>query len=278
MEAHSSVRTARLYHRIRDRLRWELREWRAPSRPSFVQDELDAALFDEISWREGERVLDVGCAHGSYMRRLIDRRVDVVGIDLDRTALARAANQCCRVLAASGDRLPFADASFDTVLSHKTMHLFPQPETVVAEFRRVLRPGGRVVFSTSNLASPYARVQAAALRMGRNPNWGKNNRLGVNEWSQLFCDAGMKTAAVYSCNLVWPLVYRVCDRWIVPNEWMRRYTRWVRRTTRMPMQTSRPLGAAMDYIVEIKKQSSSIDNFARREALPVHGIANAITS
>lgn len=278
MEPRSTTKTPRLYGRIRDRLQWEVREWRTPSRPSFVQDELDTALFDEVSWREGERVLDVGCAHGIYMQRLIDRRVNVVGIDLDCRALARAADNACRVVAASGDTIPFADASFDTVLSHKTMHLFPQPDKVVAEFSRILRPGGRVVFSTSNLASPYARVQAAALRTGRNPNWGKNNRLCANEWCGLFRGAGMATTAVYSCNLVWPLVYRVCDKWIVPNEWMRRYTRWVRRTTRLPLRTDHPLGAAMDYVVEITKTPVAPIDARRQDSSRIHGIAKAITS
>lgn len=244
-----------LIHRLLDRARWEWREWRAPSAPSFVQEELDHALLDLVPWRPGERVLDVGCAAGHYLRALRDRGVAPVGLDLDRAALRRAAALGPPVLAASGECLPFADASFDAVLCHKTMHLFPRPDLAAREFARVLRPNGRVIFSTSNRASPYARVAAAAIRSGRHPNWGSANCWSIEDWRRAFAPLGLRVQAIYSCNLVWPLVFRVCDRWIIPNEWMRRYNRGIRRLTRRTLQTPQPLGAAYDYLVVLHTAS-----------------------
>jgi len=245
-----------LLHRLLDRTRWEWREWRSPSAPSFIQEELDHALLNLVPWRPDERVLDVGCAHGRYLRALHERGASPLGLDLDLAALQRAVALGPSVLAASGESLPFADASFDAVLCHKTMYLFPHPDVAAREFARVLRPNGRVVFSTSNHASPYARVSAAAIRAGRHPNWGSANIWSITDWRRAFARLGLRTRAVYSCNLVWPLVFRVGDRWIIPNEWMRRYHRWIRRLTRQPLQTTYPLGAAYDYLVVLQKSPS----------------------
>jgi len=243
-----------LLRRLADRARWEYREWRTPSAPSFIQEELDRALLDEIPWRSGERLLDVGCGPGRYLRAFAERGLDPVGLDLSLEALRQArARHPDRVLAASGDRLPFADASFDAVVCHKTLHLFPTPLRVADEFVRVVRPGGRIVFSTSNPASPYARISTAVLRRLRAPNWGRANRWSVAEWRRAFEQRGLRLAAIYSCNLVWPLVFRIGDLWLLPNEWMRRYNRCVRRAVGLPLRTPRPCGAAMDYVIELRK-------------------------
>ncbi len=242
-----------LCHRIADRARWELQEWRTPSRASFLQEELDRALLEEIRWLSGERVLDVGCAHGEYMKALSQRGARVTGIDISETSLKKARATGGVVAAASGDALPFADASFDTVLCHKAVFLFDSPARLIEEFRRVLRPGGRVVFSGSNTRSPYGLAQRLAIRMTHSANWATANRLSIKGWIAAFAERDMTTRAVYSCNLVWPLVFRLCDRWIIPNEWMRRYNRWVRRASGRPLETRRPLSLAQDYVVEAVK-------------------------
>ncbi|MBN2563480.1 MAG: class I SAM-dependent methyltransferase [Phycisphaerae bacterium] len=242
-----------LCHRIADRARWEWREWKNPSAPSFLQEELDHALLDQVHWRPREKVLDVGCAHGHYLRALDARGASPTGIDISLQALHKAKASNHIVVTASGLALPFADESFDTVLCHKTMHLFPRPKTVAKEFNRILRPGGRVVFSTSNPASPYARIARAATRNGRNPNWRSENHWSAADWCRAFAGCGLRTRSIYSCNLVWPWVFRACDRWIVPNEWMRRYNRWIRRIANTPLRTNHPHGAAMDYVLELAK-------------------------
>ena len=266
----------RVYRRIVDRLRWELKEWRQPSRPSFVQEELDQALLDEIDWDVNERVLDVGCAHGDYMRAICDRGARPVGLDLNLSSLLRAKSTGRPVVGASGLQLPFAAGSFDTVLCHKTLHLFPRPLDAVLEFDRVLRPGGRVVFSGSNTQSPYSRV-AAAIQARRFENWGFSNRWPPTQWCRAFAKRGFKTRAIYSCNLAWPLVYRVCDRWLIPNEWMRRYVKWIRRVTHTPLRTGHPLGAAMDYVVEIVKPGVACPESKARTQRPSRNRENAYT-
>lgn len=244
-----------LLRRVADRARWEWNELRAPSRETFIQEELDHALLDEVVWRAGERVLDVGCARGRYMTAVARKGACPLGVDISPQLVAESRTAGHQALVASGERLPVGDATIDTVLCHKTLYLFRQPRAAVREFGRILKPGGRVIFSTSNQASPYSRVQAAKLAGNSLPNWIGGNRWSVTDWCSEFADAGMVTRSIYSCNLIWPLVYRVCDRWLIPNEWMRRYNRWVRRMTGIPLKTTHALGAAQDYLVEVVKRN-----------------------
>ncbi|MFQ5411546.1 MAG: methyltransferase domain-containing protein [Phycisphaerae bacterium] len=242
-----------ILHRITDRARGELREWRRPSRPAFLQEELDHVLLEQIPWHADERVLDVGCAHGVYMNALKRLGARITGIDISLDSLPRARAAGHAVAAASGSSLPFADAAFDTLLCHKTMYLFNTPDRAIREFSRVLRPGGRIVFSGSNTRSPYARIQRLAIGLTANRNWAFGNRLSATDWIRAFTRHGLRARSVYSCNLVWPLVFRVFDRWLIPNEWMRRYSRGMRRLSRIPLRAERPHPLAQDFVVEIVK-------------------------
>ncbi len=260
-----------LLRRISDRLRWELREWRTPSRPAFIHEELDEAVLEGVGWPADGRILDVGCAHGDYMQALARRGLSVFGIDINRPALRVAVTGGNRVADADAMRLPFADETFDGLLCHKTLYLFTDMPAAAAELARVIRPGGRLVFSTSNPASPYARVQHLATAGGRNCNWRMSNSWSVPQWCRAFAAHGLTLAAVYSCNLVWPVVFRICDRWLIPNEWMRRYNRWVRRVSRVPIRGDHPLGAAMDYVVEMVKQPTHC--LCKSDLLPGAGVS-----
>ena len=254
MASASIFKLTALPARVASRLQWEYREWRTPSRASFLQEELDHAMLDAVAWTPGERVLDVGCGTGIYSRKLIEKQLNITGLDMSSELLARAAANGLPLLQASGEQLPVANESFDTIFCHKTAYLFAQPNMALAEFHRVLRPGGRVLLSTSRTRSPYALAQAAAIRLSRNRDWGFNNRLGPGAWMTLATAAGFDVRTVYSCNLVGPIVFRVCDRWIVPNEWMRRFNRVLRRGTGWPLAGTRPRLLAQDFVLELVRR------------------------
>lgn len=101
---------------------------------------------------EGD-VLELGVGSGLNLAFYDPARVRrVVAIDpsaplLDRAReRARAAEVPVEILAASAERLPFDDASFDTVVSTYTLCSVGSPPEALREARRVLRPGGRLVF------------------------------------------------------------------------------------------------------------------------------------
>jgi ubiquinone/menaquinone biosynthesis C-methylase UbiE len=67
---------------------------------------------------------------------------------------------------AEAESLPFADASFDLVLGHAVLHHLPDLPRAFSEFRRVLRPGGRILFAgePSRVGDRIARVPKLAAR------------------------------------------------------------------------------------------------------------------
>lgn len=99
---------------------------------------------------EDRRVLDAGCGVGTYVtafRRFTDA---VYGIDLDPAKIAPVAEHLPNLQVASVEAIPFADGSFDVVLSHEVIEHVTDDRAAVAEAVRVLGPGGRLVIYAPN--------------------------------------------------------------------------------------------------------------------------------
>lgn len=95
-------------------------------------------------------VLDLACGDG-YLLELLARRkqagLSLLGLDMSEHELAAARarlNGAATLIQGRAQSLPFGDASVDVVLSHLALMLMDDVETVLAEVRRVLKPGGRV--------------------------------------------------------------------------------------------------------------------------------------
>jgi len=70
----------------------------------------------------------------------------------------RARRHDAEVVRAGAERLPFPDASFDAVVSTMVLCTVPDPDAAIAEIRRVLRPGGRLLFIEHVRAEPEDRL------------------------------------------------------------------------------------------------------------------------
>ncbi|HYU59188.1 MAG TPA: methyltransferase domain-containing protein [Solirubrobacterales bacterium] len=112
------------------------------------------------------RTLDLGCGVGHSYALLAPRTT--VGVDIDADALS---SQDRETHVADMRALPFADASFDSVLAVQSLEHAPDPDRVLAEARRVLAPGGVAVFVTPNrltfarpdeIIDPYHFVEFSA--------------------------------------------------------------------------------------------------------------------
>jgi SAM-dependent methyltransferase len=104
--------------------------------------------------------LDVGCGTGALAERLAERGYEMVGIDPSDGMLEILRARCPAVQAiqASGTALPFADDSFDLVLTVATLHHVADPDAVsqtLAEMVRVSKPGGRILIWDHNPRNPY---------------------------------------------------------------------------------------------------------------------------
>ena len=91
------------------------------------------------------RVLDLGAGIGHSYELLAPR--ESVAVDLDPDALEGQARE---TVVADMRELPFADASFASVVSVHSIEHVPDPERALGEVRRVLRPGGTAIFVTPN--------------------------------------------------------------------------------------------------------------------------------
>jgi SAM-dependent methyltransferase len=140
---------------------------RARRGPDFVFGGEDrAALFRRLVGGPGRRVLDLGCRYGALTRHYAEGN-DVVGVDVDREALAEAAKLGIETRWADVEEpLAFADASFDVVVAGELLEHLREPARVVAEARRVLRPGGTLVGSVPNAYRLKNRLRFLA---GRRP-------------------------------------------------------------------------------------------------------------
>jgi SAM-dependent methyltransferase len=138
--------------RIRDSAFWEpllLRYARSPSIALCRVPELE--LFSKLQLHGA--VLDHCCGDGYIAGRAFPGRVVEAGVDLNGKALAAArqrGNYLQLERADAGDALPFATASFGTVLNNSGIEHIPDLKRAVAEVARVLQPGGRFYFNVLN--------------------------------------------------------------------------------------------------------------------------------
>jgi SAM-dependent methyltransferase len=107
----------------------------------------------------GRRVLEVGCGAGVDLARFARGGAIVTGVDLAESAIALArANFEQQGLSGDfkvgdGEHLPFADDLFDLVYAHGVVQYTAEPERLVAECRRVLKPRGEAIFQVYNRIS-----------------------------------------------------------------------------------------------------------------------------
>ncbi len=128
------------------------------------------AMLPDVSGLSG---LDVGCGYGHNTRLLAGRGARMTGLDIaeDFIRHARDDEQADPLgidyVVASGQCLPFADASFDFVTAFMSLMDMPEPERAIREAARMLRPGGFLQFSICHPCFMTARWKWIADEAGR---------------------------------------------------------------------------------------------------------------
>ena len=112
-------------------------------------------IVNELPLSSEMRVLDLACGDGFYARRIAERLGSggvITGVDINLAYLSEASEEAFRqsgrakidFVAASFDRLPFPDDTFDLVWCAQSLYTLPDPVVAVGYMARVLRPGGLV--------------------------------------------------------------------------------------------------------------------------------------
>ena len=124
-------------------------------------DVLARRLVELAELEPGHKILDIATGPGAVLLPAAERvgpEGRVVGIDLSEGMLARAAQRVkeralanVRLERMDAERLELPAARFDRVLCGWGLFLFPEPHRALAEFHRVLRPGGRLVTTTGGV-------------------------------------------------------------------------------------------------------------------------------
>ncbi len=124
--------------------------------------------FDDC---RGRTVLEVGCGAGVDLARFARGGAVVSGVDVAPSAidLARAnlsqQHLSADLRVADGEHLPFADGSFDLVYAHGVVQYTANARALVAECRRVLKPGGEAIFQVYNRMS-WLNALSAVMKVG----------------------------------------------------------------------------------------------------------------
>jgi len=166
-------------------------------------------LRPSLAERDAGTLLDLACGTGNLVPRLAAWRTRVdrcVGVDLAPEMLRAAADRAAAapfpaaVFASDAAALPLRDGSIDTIVSASALHDWPDAAAVLAEARRVLRAGGRLLLLDWSRGRATMRALGLALRITRNPFHRMYSR---GEAEALLRAAGFRAAAAERRAITW---------------------------------------------------------------------------
>jgi methionine biosynthesis protein MetW len=126
-------------------------------------------ILEIVDRRPGGVLLDCGCGDGSFTAELAERAgmAEAHGIEALPDRVAAATARGVRVARADlNGRLPYPDAAFDVVHANQVIEHLHATDGFLREVRRILKPDGRALLSTNNLASWH---NVASLALGMQP-------------------------------------------------------------------------------------------------------------
>jgi len=168
-----------------------------------------ALLRPFVDDRDLGDVLDLACGTANLLPRLAEWGARVghyTGVDVSSEMLRAAGAKVsassipAAVVVADAAALPFPGARFDTVVSASALHDFPAPEHALAEARRVLRPGGRLLLVDWSRGRIAMRALNAWLRLSGD---SFRRMYTIDEAGALLRDAGFRVVTVERRAIGW---------------------------------------------------------------------------
>jgi ubiquinone/menaquinone biosynthesis C-methylase UbiE len=106
-------------------------------------------LIEECRLTSDSHAIEIGCGTGHVTNMMAQEGATVVGVDLSSEMVTQAKSlyPSLEFREANVEDLPFADDTFNVALINFAIHHFARPEVACREIRRILAPGGRLVFA-----------------------------------------------------------------------------------------------------------------------------------
>ena len=112
-------------------------------------------LTEFIEPAKGKTMLEVGIGTGLFAMEFKKMGMSISGVDPSEEMLKIAESRGFAVKQGIGEKIPFDDNSFDTVLAMTSMEFSKTPDQFVKEMKRVAKPNGTVIVAVLNLLSLY---------------------------------------------------------------------------------------------------------------------------
>jgi ubiquinone/menaquinone biosynthesis C-methylase UbiE len=131
--------------------------WDSPS-GRYRADRRAALFVESARLAPGIRCLELGCGTGVFLERVAPCGAQIHGIDLSTDLLDRARQRVARLAnvrlcCGNAEQMPHVDGRFDAVYGSSVLHHL-NLDAALREVRRVLKPGGRIVFAEPNILNP----------------------------------------------------------------------------------------------------------------------------
>ena len=146
-------------------------DWKVAKSPPGTKEffeEIEAYRYEKLDYLAeaigferfaGKTVLDLGCGVGNDLARFAKVGAIVTGVDLAGHSIELAKDNFRfrglhgEFLKMDGENLEFPDDHFDAVFCHTVLHFTPNPQAMISEIHRVLKPGGESIIMTVNRKS-----------------------------------------------------------------------------------------------------------------------------
>lgn len=158
---------------------------------------------------KGKKLLDAGCGTGWFSKWACDRKAIVTSMDLGEKLLAQVAKKCDshRIVGSILD-MPFADNTFDVIVSSEVIEHVPEPTQAMRELFRVLKPGGILILTTPNSIWYFSVYIANKLKL--RPYQGLENWTGWFEMKKKLKAIGFEIQKMIGIHL-FPFVLPICN-------------------------------------------------------------------
>jgi len=115
--------------------------------------ELCNYLCGRFGIKKGSKLLDVGCGRGDFLKNFKDLGLDATGLDIEKIEPTVSEDVKIYTCNFETDNFPFENESFDVIFSKSVIEHLKNPENLIKEARRILKPDGRIIILTPDWQS-----------------------------------------------------------------------------------------------------------------------------